>query len=168
MQHDDINHCTAENVQEKKAKDAVQSATGKQAKVCFTKKTCQTCDPLTEIHHFDQKCHVLSKHVFFFCLTWLTDIRHFEKETPLSSFQELMDYASLKVKKQKNNNKTNKSVCLSCHTGHHTREHHSQSWRSGLARRWLRTTGFTSVQLNSIQFLAAEFKPQLFSILESC
>lgn len=29
MQHDDIDHCTAENVREKKAEDAVQSATGK-------------------------------------------------------------------------------------------------------------------------------------------
>lgn len=37
MQHD-INHCTAdENVQEKKAKDTVQSARGKEVKVCFTK-----------------------------------------------------------------------------------------------------------------------------------
>lgn len=69
------------------------------------KKNCQTCDPLTEIHNFDQKCHVLSKQVFCFCLTWPTDIRHFEKQTLLSSFQKLTDYASLEVKKTKTKNR---------------------------------------------------------------
>lgn len=54
------------------------------------------------------------------------------------------------------------SVCMYMYTRHHIRNHLSQfQWR-GLARRWLRTTGFTSVLLNSIQFLAAEFKPQPF------
>lgn len=38
MQHDDINHCTAENaMKKKKAKHAVQSATGKKASVYRTK-----------------------------------------------------------------------------------------------------------------------------------
>lgn len=55
MQHDDINHCTAENVQEKKAKDAVHSATGKQAKVCFTKKP---------VIHW-QKYIILTKNVMY-------------------------------------------------------------------------------------------------------
>lgn len=67
------------------------------------KKTCQTCDLI------QQKFIILTKNVtycqnmgFFFCFTWLTDICHFEKDTfQLSSFQELMDYASLEVNKKK-------------------------------------------------------------------
>lgn len=85
----------------KKAEDMVQSATGKTAKVSFTKKICQTCNPMTETQPSDQKCHELSKRkFFFFCSKWLTDMRHF-KNTPLCNFQGVTDYASLEVQKKK-------------------------------------------------------------------
>lgn len=82
----------------------------------------------------------------FFCFTWLTDVHHFELPCPISRSYRL----------------SKKRACLSCDTGHHTRKHLSQFQRRCLARRWQRTTGSTSVQLNSIHLLAAEFKPQPF------
>lgn len=101
MQHYDINHCTAENVQEKRQKTQSNQQQANRLKFVLQKKTCQTCDQLTEIHEFDPKCHVLSQHVFFLLPTCFTDIHHFEKQTLLSSFQILMDYASLEVKIKK-------------------------------------------------------------------
>lgn len=43
-----------------------QKTRSNQQQAKSTKKTCQTCDPLTETQPSDQKCHQLSKHVFFF------------------------------------------------------------------------------------------------------
>lgn len=65
----------------KKAKDTVQSATGKKAQVRFTKKkVCQICDPLTETPDLKMSQSVETLSTFFlFCLKWLLDKRHLER-----------------------------------------------------------------------------------------
>lgn len=117
-----------------------------------------------EIHHFDQKmsCNVKTLDMV---QTYATQ----KKNPPLSSIRGLMDYASLEVKQKKYIKKTNTDVraVIQGITPENISSPSSSS-ADVLARHWLRTTGFSSVHINSIQFLAAEFKPQPFSVLKSC
>ena len=155
MQHDDIDHCTAENVWEKRQKTLSNQQQANRLMFVLQKKTSQTCDLV------QQKFISLTKNVmscqnmgFFFFLLHMAH-RHmplWKRYFPTVQFPGANGLC-LPWSKKKKKKKENRRVCLSCRTGHHTRKKTSlpvpaQRFGKTLAEdNWFH---FVSVQFDSV------------------